>query len=100
MATGTDPGINFHTGRGASVEGVLEGWRDDDPTADAVTLHLPAPDVSAADVDAESADADRARRHGGVAGLLRLVDDDKQAGLTQASLPDMFFRLSMRREAS
>ena len=30
LATGTDPGINFHTGRGASVEGVLEGWRDDD----------------------------------------------------------------------
>ena len=51
---------------------------------EAVTLWLP----SSVDDDSEAG-----------ANLLRLVDDDKQAGLTQASLPDMFFRLSMRQPA-
>ena len=30
--------------------------------------------------------------------LLRLVDDDKQAGLVQATLPDMFFRCGLRQQ--
>ena len=28
--TGNDPGIAFHTGRGAEVVGVVPGWRPDD----------------------------------------------------------------------
>ena len=61
-----------------------DGWRDE---AEAVTLHLPA---------ASDAAGDDAPASGDDAPLLRLVDDDKQAGLTQASLPDLFLRLALR----
>lgn len=58
-----------------------DGWCEEGPVAEpTITLWLPASD-------------------GGEEGkrpLLRLVDDDKQAGLTQASLPDLFLRLQLR----
>ena len=59
-----------------------DGWRDDEATA--VTLHLPVAS------DAPAGDAD------GATPMLRLVDDDKQAGLTQATITDLFLRLALR----
>ena len=64
-----------------------DGWRDEDGEGGAtVTLLLPA----------DAADAQAPGDSAAFSSLLRLVDDDKQAGLTQASLPDLFLRLSMR----
>ena len=58
-----------------------DGWCEEGPAAQpTITLWLPANDGE----------------EEGSRPLLRLVDDDKQAGLTQASLPDLFLRLQLR----
>ena len=69
-----------------------DGWRDEAATTGdgaSVTLLVPGNDEEEPPLEAGDQKAASSV-------LLRLVDDDKQVGLTQTSLPDLFFRLSMR----